>query len=99
MKDVFEEVENWPAYAPLKNKTLLEALNFPGGDTLREKAQILLRAAVAALLNASHPDVNYPRSALEVIDDVNNALASQNVVTIINLAEALDADNNLGSPF
>jgi len=99
LKDVFEEVGYWPAYAPLKNKSLEEALDFPGGDTLREKAQILLRAAVAALLNASHPDVNYPRSESEVIDDVNNALASQDKDTIINLATALDNDNNLGCPF
>lgn len=98
LKDVFEEVENWPAYAPLKNKTLLEALEFPGGDTLREKAQILLRAAVAALLNASHPDVNYTMPVGDVIDEVNAALESQNKDTIINLATALDNDNNLGCP-
>ena len=99
LKDVFLEVGYWPAYAPLKNKTLEEALGFPGGDTLREKAQILLRAAVAALLNASHPDVNYPRLESEVIDDVNDALESQDKDTIINLATALDNDNNLGCPF
>jgi predicted ribosomally synthesized peptide with SipW-like signal peptide len=98
LKDVFEEV-GMPAYAPIKNKTLLEALEFLGGDSLREKAQILLRAGVAALLNASHPDVDYPRSESEVIDDVNDALASLDEDTIIDLATDLDNDNNLGCPF
>ena len=98
LKDVFTEVGCWPAYAPLKNRTLEDALGFPGGNTLREKAQILLRAAVAALLNASHPDVNYPMLEAEVIVQVNAALATQNAVTIINLATALDDANNLGSP-
>ena len=93
------EFPNISDYAPLKNKTLLEALDFPGGDTLREKAQILLRAAVAALLNAAHPDVNYPMSKEDVIAEVDAALASGDPDTIIDLATILDGYNNLGSPF
>ena len=93
------EFPNISDYAQLKNKTLLEALDFPGGDILTEKAQILLRAAVAALLNAAHPDVNYPMSAGDVIAEVNAALASGDPATMLDLATILDGYNNLGSPF
>ena len=61
-------------------------------------AEILLRAAVAALLNASHPGVDYPRSTASVISDVNTALASGNRDTMLTLANSLDADNNQGCP-
>lgn len=40
------------------NNTLLEALNYGGGSEEWGAAQILLRAAVAAVLNSAHPDVN-----------------------------------------
>jgi hypothetical protein len=81
----------------LGGNTLLQALGYPGGNNLAGAAQILLRAAVASVLNASHPDVDdFPRTAAEVIADVNAALATKNRTTILALAAALDADNNLG---
>jgi hypothetical protein len=85
-------------FPSLGSKSLLEALSFKGGSTLTEKAQILLRAAVAALLSSSHPSVDYPRSPADVILDVNNALESNNAMWIQNLAFDLDLDNNLGCP-
>ena len=78
--------------------SLLTALGFGGGPGLDGAAEILLRASVAALLNASHPGVSYPRTPLSVIADVNSALASQNRDTMLALAAALDADNNRGCP-
>lgn len=78
--------------------TLLDALQYGGGAGTAGGARILLRAAVAALLNAAHPAVDYPRSAASVISDVNAALASNNRNTMLTLAEALDADNNRGCP-
>ena len=78
--------------------SLLSALNFAGGAGLEGAAEILLRAATAALLNASHPNVSYPRSPSGVIGDVNGALASQNRDGMLTLAAALDADNNRGCP-
>ena len=72
----------------------VQALNFRGGNTIPEKAEILLRAAVAAVLNADSPGVNYPLTSTQVIDAVNAALASQDATTIINLANQLDGDNN-----
>ena len=61
-------------------------------------AEILLRAAVAAILNASHPDINYPREVSDIIADVNEALVSSDREDLINLAKSLDEDNNLGCP-
>ncbi len=51
--------------------TLLEAVNLGGGD-----ADALGRHAVAALLNASHPDIDYSMTVGEVIDAVQGAYAS-----------------------
>ncbi len=82
----------------LASSTLLEALKFKGGSTITEAKQILLRQAVAALLNAAHPDVDYPRTSTQLISAVNAALASDDRSTILELASALDADNNLGCP-
>jgi hypothetical protein len=82
----------------LASNTLFQALNFGGGSTLTAKKQILLRAAVASLLNAAHPDVNFGMTAAEVIAGVNSALASNNATTIIALATRLDQANNAGCP-
>jgi hypothetical protein len=82
----------------LDNYTLVQALNFTGGTTTTGAAKILLRAAVAALLNAAHPDVDYPSTTAQVIADVNTALASQNRSTMLSLASQLDSFNNLGCP-
>lgn len=78
--------------------TLLDALNYQGGNGTTGAARILLRAAVAAMLNAANPNVDYPRTEASIIADVNAALASKNRNTMLNLATALDADNNLGCP-
>ena len=82
----------------LGNATLLEALNFGGGSTLAGAAQNLLRQAVAAVLNAYSPSVDFERTVAEIVFDVNSALASGNRTTILSLAAALDGDNNLGCP-
>jgi len=89
-----------PDFTLLGSKTFLQALNFRGGNTIQAAAQILLRQAVAALLNAENPSVSYPRTAAEVIATVNGVL---NTVTptrdsILALAASLDADNNLLCP-
>ena len=92
---VFSESWRHPALA---GSTLHEALGFGGGAGVEGAAEILLRAAVAALLNGAHPGVDYPRYASDVIANVNTALASGNRDTMLSLAAALDADNNLGCP-
>jgi len=82
----------------LAGDSLLEALEYPGGNGTKGAARILLRAAVAAVLNAAHSDVDYPRTVGEVIDDVNRALATCNRNTMLSLAKQLDRDNNEGCP-
>jgi hypothetical protein len=74
----------------------LEALSFKGGPGVGGAAQILMRAAVAALLNSTSSLVDYPLGTAAVISQVNVALASLDRDTMLNLASQLDAFNNLG---
>jgi hypothetical protein len=70
------------------NLTLLQALDLGGGGT-----NALARHAVAALLNASHPDVNFGMTADEVIAAVNAALSGGDVEGTKNMFDTL---NNSG---
>lgn len=81
-----------------KSMRLLEALDGGGGPGIEGAQKILIRAAVAALLNAQHDDINYPLSVDEIVDAVNEALASGDRQTILDLADQLDEYNNLGCP-
>jgi hypothetical protein len=80
----------------LGNSTLLQALSFKGGSSLSGAAQILLRAAVASLLNSASSFVDFPLSTATVISDTNTALASNNRGTILDQAAEFDELNNLG---
>jgi hypothetical protein len=84
--------------APIATDTLLTALHYKGGPTLDDKKNLLLKQAVAALLSAAHPDVDYPMTETEIADAVNAALASGDQVEILSLHMTLDAYNNLGCP-
>jgi hypothetical protein len=95
VQSVFSAASGYPS---LGSATLLGSLSFQGGSDLNGAAGNLLRAATAALLNASHPQVNFPRTAAGVISDVNAALNSRDRNTILSLASALDADDNLTCP-
>ena len=86
------------AFPSLASQTLLQSLQGGGGPGTTGAARILLRAAVAALLNAAHSGVDYPRTTAEIIADVNAALASNNRNTMLELASELDDDNNGGCP-
>jgi hypothetical protein len=79
----------------LGSKTLLQALSFQGGSTLNGGAQILLRAATAAVLNACK-GIGYPLTEAEIIALVNAKLALCDRAEIIALAATLDGYNNLG---
>jgi hypothetical protein len=85
-------------FPSLGAKTLLENLSNTGGPGVDGAASILMRAAVAALLNAASPDVDYTMTAAEVIAAVDAALASNDRDTMLSLASDLDDDNNLGCP-
>ncbi len=86
------------SYPSLGGQTLLEALSFGGGPGVEGAAEVLLRAAVSSLLNAAHPDVDFPRTPAQVIASVNTALASGVRDTMLSLATELDQENNGGCP-
>jgi hypothetical protein len=81
----------------LSGDSLMAALNYGGGPGVSDAAKISLRAAVAALLNASHPGIAYaipfPGG---VVGAVNGALATGDRDIILDLASELDDYNNAG---
>ena len=77
---------------------LTAALALQGGSDACGKAEILLRAAAAAFLNASSSCVGYPLNPAGVIAETNAALASCDGATIVAEASRLDGFNNLGCP-
>jgi hypothetical protein len=94
IEDVFD-VPNSNCSTTPDNLSLLDALSLQGGKNICGAREILLRAAVAALLNSAHPDIDYPVSTADVISQVNSALASGNRKTMLDLAADLDALNNI----
>ncbi len=93
-----ESVFNVPDAYGLDDVTLLAALSLDGGPGAAGAARLLLHHAVAALLNAAHPGVDYPRTAASIIADTNAALATGSRATMLALKDAFDRDNNLGCP-
>jgi hypothetical protein len=86
------------APADLGSATLLDALSFGGGPDVEGAAQLLLQQAVAALLNAADPGVNYPLTPSKVIQLTNKALASGDRDTMLQLKTRFDTANNFGCP-
>ncbi len=95
MESVFSAAVAFPRQGSTK---LRRVLSFGGGRGPTGGAKILLREAVASLLNASHPGVDFPRTERRLISAVNNALASGDRETMIDLASLLEDDNNLRCP-
>ncbi len=82
------------AGVPHDGRTLADALRFGGGPGVDGGERILLRAAVAALLNAGHPAHDYPLSAAEVRQRVDAALAGGDRGVMLQLAGELDLLND-----
>jgi hypothetical protein len=85
-------------FTALANLTLLQAL---GNKTLKTALQTaaaqLIKEAIAALLNATHPNVKYPiKNAQTIINEVNAALTSKNLATIQALTQTYKSYNLLG---
>jgi hypothetical protein len=78
--------------------SLLAALKFSGGPTTTDAAKLLLHHAVAGLLNASHPGVDYYTSTASLIAAVNDALASGSRSAMLALKSEIDQENNRGCP-
>jgi hypothetical protein len=83
-------------YSELNGDNLLNALRYKGGNNDIGAARILLRSAVAALLNAVDPDINYPLAPSVIIQEVNDAL-TQGRMGMLDLEQVLDGYNNLGT--
>ena len=75
----------------ITNLTLLQALNAQGGGI-----NALARHAVAALLNAQSPDVDYAMTAGDVVTAVHNAIEGGDGAVIEDLKNDLDGYNNAG---
>lgn len=76
------------APAPYASMTLLQGLRLGGGPGIGGATQILLRAAIAGVLN------EYPDSAHGKIDRTNAAMESGDRERILRLASRFDAQNN-----
>jgi hypothetical protein len=85
-----------PSSYGLTGKTLLQALSFKGGPGEAGAAQILLRASVAAILNAGDPEIKYPFILSSIISNTNDELDSHNRADMLWLAAVWDSYNNLG---
>ena len=71
--------------------TLLAGLQLGGGGV-----NALTRHAIAAVLSAAHPDIDYPLTVAEIVAAVNAAYASGDAGVIEDLKNVLDTFNNLG---
>jgi len=90
-EDIFNPVELRVKSGNADSPTLEEALNAKGG-----KINALAREAVAAILNDSHPEIDYPLD-LDVIQDlVNAAVSDGSNIAIENAREALFPLNHFG---
>jgi len=96
--DQVEGVFDLPSELSSLDVSLMAALKFGGGKGALGMARSLLRAAVAAILNDAHPDIEYQYVG-DIIDDVNNALASLDRDTMETLKDTLDEANNYGFSF
>jgi hypothetical protein len=102
--------DSWPAgFATWSNQrihfgagafddSLLNALDYKGGSGIDGGKRILLKQAVAALLNSASNGVNYPLSQIQVREYVVFALGSNDRDVMLALAGTLDAYNNQGCP-
>jgi uncharacterized repeat protein (TIGR01451 family) len=82
--------------APSGEDTLNQGLGYRGGTTLSGSFQILMRAAIAALLNEAYYGIYYPgaTSTTALIAEVNSVLATKSRTSYLTLATTLDNWNN-----
>lgn len=85
-------------YHEFAGVTIHQALSLKGGNGVEGAARILVRHAVAALLNVRHSGVNYPLEKDQIKSLVNSALASLDRDQILAAATFLMTQNELGCP-
>jgi hypothetical protein len=97
VSDIFSGAKT-AGFTTLANLTLLQALNSRAlTTTLQAAAAQLVKEAVAALLNATHPNVYYPiKDTQTIVKAVNTTLTSKNLATIQALTQTYKSYNMLG---
>jgi hypothetical protein len=85
-------------YSLVATSTLQDALRFRREGGLVGAAKAVVRAGVAAYLNAGHPKIEYPLTRTQVITRVDTALRSFDPETMFAVARGLEEDNGEGCP-
>jgi hypothetical protein len=93
--DLFTEART---YNLLGTSTLQAALRFQREGGLLGAAKAVVRAGVAAYLNAGHPKLEYPLTRTQVITQVDTALRSVDPETMFAVARGLEEHNGVGCP-
>ncbi len=83
-----------PSGKPDAGDTLMTALGYQGGSGTTGAAQILLRAATAALLNEQYYGEWYPATSIGAITSAVNAALAGTREAMLTLATQLDKWNN-----
>ena len=94
-----EEIFDLPPMYEHLDATLLDALSFKGGKDLDGAVRLLLKQAVAALLNIAHPEISYMIDMSTLLYFVNRVLTNFGGTDrgyILSLKDALDEWNNEG---
>lgn len=84
--------------AEAPDATFLTALSFQGGPGVDGAKRILMKQAIASLLNATSTGVDFPLTSAQVIQQVTFALNTGDREVMLSLASTLDAYNNQGCP-
>jgi hypothetical protein len=99
LDDLFNFPDSLAAFRTVK---LVDALDGGGGSGVTGATKILMRASVAAFLNAAVEDIGYPYRRFDepgnMTATINGLLAGQDRSAIIAYATVLDTANNLGCP-
>jgi hypothetical protein len=93
--DLFTEAK---AYDVVSIASLQTALRFRREGGLLGAAKALVRAGIAAYLNAGHPKVEYPLTRTQVITKVDTALRSNDPETMFAAARGLEEANGEACP-
>lgn len=97
-----ESVFDVPDSLGIDSKTLIQVLGPPASGAINGSgpngSYQLLRHAIAALLNANSPDVDYPFDPDSIVADTNAALATQDADTIEDQKDEFADANEAGCP-
>lgn len=93
--DLFTESK---AYDVVAISSLQTALRFRREGGLLGAAKAVVRAGIAAFLNAGHPRIEYPLTRTQVLTKVDTALRSRDPETMFAAAREIGQDNGAECP-